>query len=380
MSLYKRNNIYWMEFLHSGRRFRRTTGVSNRRQAEQIEAAFKTQLARGEVGIEDNKPAPTLRGFAQQFVDFVATRHAEKPQTIDFYTRKLAQVLKFEPLRERRLDQIDEALVERYVIWRRKEVSPTTVNRELATLRRLLHIAEEWKVIRRVPRIRLMSGEKQRDFVLSHDDERRYLAAAPEPLKSLAVLLVDTGLRLGEALNLLTSDVHVRPAGGARYGWIHIRDGKSKNAKRNVPLTNRVSNLLMDRLAESSSRWIFPGESGERPILGTSLAHAHIKICRPTVKVGKKSVRRYIFPKDFVLHSLRHTCLTRLGEAGADAFTIMKLAGHSSVTVSQRYVHPTPESMERAFDRLEAFNSEAMERANGAESPQNSPHHLASMS
>ena len=54
MSLYKRNSIYWMEFLHNGRRFRRTTGVSNRRQAEQIEAAFKTQLARGEVGITEH--------------------------------------------------------------------------------------------------------------------------------------------------------------------------------------------------------------------------------------------------------------------------------------------------------------------------------------
>ena len=64
--------------------------------------------------------------------------------------------------------------------------------------------------------IRLLSSEKQRDFVLSHDDKRRYLAATPEALKSLAVLSVDTGLRLGEALDLLTSDVHVQPAGGPR--------------------------------------------------------------------------------------------------------------------------------------------------------------------
>jgi hypothetical protein len=133
-------------------------------------------------------------------------------------------------------------------------------------------------------------------------------------------------------------------------------------------------------LVSSSAKWVSPGESGERPILGTSLAHAHIKVCRPIATVGKKAKRQYIFPKDFVLHSLRHTCLTRLGEASADAFTIMRLAGHSSVTVSQRYVHPTPESMERAFDRLEALNSKAMERANGVESPQNSPHLLASTS
>jgi len=55
--------------------------------------------------------------------------------------------------------------------------------------------------------------------------------------------------------------------------------------------------------------------------------------------------------------------LTRLGEAGADAFTIMKIAGHSSVTVSQRYVHPTPEGMERAFERLENLNAAKFEQA-----------------
>jgi integrase len=58
-------------------------------------------------------------------------------------------------------------------------------------------------------------------------------------------------------------------------------------------------------------------------------------------------------PDDFVVHSLRHTMLTRLGEAGADAFTIMRIAGHSSVSVSQRYVHPTPEGLERAFEQRE---------------------------
>ncbi len=51
--------------------------------------------------------------------------------------------------------------------------------------------------------------------------------------------------------------------------------------------------------------------------------------------------------------------LTRLGEAGSEAFTIMKIAGHSNVTVSQRYVHPTPEAVERAFQRLETLNAQA---------------------
>lgn len=64
-------------------------------------------------------------------------------------------------------------------------------------------------------------------------------------------------------------------------------------------------------------------------------------------------------PLEFVIHSLRHTMLTRLGESGADAFTIMRIAGHSSVTVSQRHVHPSPESLEKAFERLDAMNISA---------------------
>jgi hypothetical protein len=49
--------------------------------------------------------------------------------------------------------------------------------------------------------------------------------------------------------------------------------------------------------------------------------------------------------------------LTRLGEAGVDAFTIMRIAGHSSITVSQRYVHPSPAALERAFEKLENLNA-----------------------
>ncbi len=66
--------------------------------------------------------------------------------------------------------------------------------------------------------------------------------------------------------------------------------------------------------------------------------------------VGK---RRPLFAGDFVLHSLRHTMLIRLGESGVDAFTNMRIAGHSSIVVFQRYIHPTPEAVERAFERLQ---------------------------
>ena len=96
------------------------------------------------------------------------------------------------------------------------------------------------------------------------------------------------------------------------------------------------------------------------PYLVTSLDHLHTKV-RDTLQ----------FPKDCVIHSLRHTFLTRFGEAGADAFTIKKVAGHSSVTISERYIHPTPEGQERAFERFANLNERAKTTAeNDAESLQ----------
>lgn len=56
--------------------------------------------------------------------------------------------------------------------------------------------------------------------------------------------------------------------------------------------------------------------------------------------------------KPFQPYCLRHTALTRLAEAGCDAFTLARIAGHSSITITQRYCHPQADAIERAFRKL----------------------------
>lgn len=366
MSVYKRegSEYYWYKFRFMGRRYQRPARVKNRRQAEKIEAAFRTQLANGEVGLEDQKPAPILQEFVQTFTAFVQDRHANKPATARFYLEKARRLLEWEPLKQARLNHIDELLIERYIGVRLKKVALHSVNHELRTLRRMLHLALEWKIIRTLPKVRLLPGEKSRDFVLDPKTEQAYLAACPPLLRDAATVLVDSGLRLGEAVALRWPDVHLEPAGDGRYGWLYVRDGKSKNATRTVPLTLRANSVLAERLKVKSSEWVFPGDTPDQHILGTSLAHMHARVCRPPKK-GKGKEKDYRFPKEFVLHSLRHTALTRLGEARADSFTIKRLAGHYSVTVSERYVHPTGETVQLAMDRLEENNRRAMEEGSG---------------
>jgi integrase len=355
MSIFKRGRVYWFHFTFNGEHIQRSTKQGNPRVARQMEAAFRTALAKGEVGIFERRPVPTLKDFAQRFIDSIQVRCAAKPRTVEFYAQQLARLLEFEALANARLGEIDEALVETFVQHRIQQVSSASVNRALATLRRLLRLAHEWRVIDRVPRVRLLSGERNREFVLTHAQETKYLSSAPQPLKDAALLIVDTGFRVGEALSLQWRDIHLDGMNVSRFGYVHVREGKTGNAKRNVSLTSRVREMLLERRSTSKSPYVFPGQ-GSGPILVSSLDHAHRKM-RLALKL----------PQAFVLHSLRHTFLTRLGLAGVEAFTIMKLAGHSSVTMSQRYVHPTPQAMEQAVARLEVSNQQALGAASETE-------------
>ena len=185
----------------------------------------------------------------------------------------------------------------------------------------MLRLAHEWREIARVPKIRLLSGERIRDFVLSRKQEESYLAICPQPLHGIALLILETGLRIGEALKMEWADVTLQPVNGARFGFLRVREGKSKTARRIIPLTDRASGMLKPRRESQSSPYVFASREGT-PYLGTSINHLHRNTFAPMVK-GKLSP---IFPGDFVLHSLRHTMLTRLGESGVDAFTIIRIA------------------------------------------------------
>ena len=61
--------------------------------------------------------------------------------------------------------------------------------------------------------------------------------------------------------------------------------------------------------------------------------------------------------RPFVLYTLRHTFLTRLGESGCDAWTLARIAGHSSIAISSRNVHPSEDAVLSAMSRLGGHNS-----------------------
>lgn len=94
--------------------------------------------------------------------------------------------------------------------------------------------------------------------------------------------------------------------------------------------------------------WPAPTRSGHLESSSLKKQHAGTfkRLAEETKKNNTKPVRT------FVLYSLRHTFLTRLGESGCDAWTLARIAGHSSIAMSTRYVHPSEEAVFTALEKL----------------------------
>jgi integrase len=263
MAVYKqaKSKYWWYKFTWNGEPIRQSTKQSNKRVAEQMEAAHRTALAKGEVGIRDKKPVPALKDFAEHdFLPFVRSTFSAKEKTLKYYEYGVKSLLAFEKLASARLDTITTETIGAFIAARKDAgVQISSINRELQSLRRMFHLAQDWgKVEKALPTVRMVPGENHRERVLTSEEEALYFAAAksdamhqhmdPSLLSDVATILLDCGLRPEECFRLRTENVRDRK--------IEIPYGKTDNARRRIPMTPRVQAILDMRLSDSGHAFI----------------------------------------------------------------------------------------------------------------------------
>jgi hypothetical protein len=172
MAVYKqlKSRNWWYKFTFNGEAIRESTKQTNQRMARQMEAAHKAALAKGEVGIRERKPIPTLQDFAKNdFLPYVRASYAPKPKKRAYYECGVKSLLADERLAGERLDAITSEKVAGYVAKRQEAgLQVSSINRELQVLRRMFLLAQEWgKVEKVLPRVRMLSGERHRERVLT---------------------------------------------------------------------------------------------------------------------------------------------------------------------------------------------------------------------
>jgi len=345
MSLYKRGSFWWSRIVRNGESFSRSTKCKNKADAIRIESNW-IQVA--EHGISLHRTLPTtLSYFEKRFFEYIETNVAS-PKTRAYYKTH------FVPLRDSAigncdLQKITSSAIHDWVQARSKDVGPSSVNGSLRTLRRAMRLAHEWNIIKTVPKIRTVKGEKNRDFVIDEKLLAKMLAhkECTVPLKRLLPFLIDTGLRLGEAMSLTWDNVKDKS--------IFIAKGKTKNARRLIPLTPRAQGILeeLKTLKKETQAEKKIAKAETKTETETDEKVTVFALSAFTVSHQFNTLRNEMeLPSDCVLHSCRHTFCTRLGNSGVSAFQIMRLAGHSNVNVSQRYVHEDQQALTDAIAKL----------------------------
>jgi integrase len=335
--IYKRGKkgLYWYKFVWQGQLVRESTKQGNDKVARQMEAAHRTSLAKGEVGIREKKPAPMLKEFLkQEFLPYAETAHISRPRTLRHYKQGSDMLLRSKIV-GLAIDQISDQNAQHFAAEYAR-LSPSGINRGLRTLRRALNLAYQWGRIEKPVRIFLAKGENQRDRVLTDKELHDYLAACPQPWKDCATIIAEEGMRPGEVFVLQWQHIALNDGGGL----IRIADGKSKAARRVLPMTPNVYALVQGR-HEAAGRpaegWVFPSASSEGHFNGDVASKQHTRALKDSCV------------QQFEPYVLRHTALTNLAKKGADAHTLARIAGHSSIVITMRYVHPQADAIERAF-------------------------------
>lgn len=181
-------------------------------------------------------------------------------------------------------------------------------------------------------------------------EEKKYLAACTEPLRSIATILVDTGLRPEECFRLKWECITFNKDGGRIFNEF----GKSNAARRHVSMTKRVRAILFQR-------WTAAGKPQDGWVFAAQKASAgHVvpnTVYEPHLEAIKASGVR-----PFVLYSLRHTALTRLGQGGCSPWTLAQIAGWSNINQSKTYVHPDNDEAAAAIARLDSVSSETNQK------------------
>jgi site-specific recombinase XerD len=368
MSLKKRGKVYWSRVKRDGiMQWQRSTGTSDFRAATKIEDGWIKEFAMRRAGVGT---APTLAMYGEQFLSHLELHHGDKPKTLAYYRGNWATLVKY--LGDVRLDKISGGDVQRFAKARLDEgVGASAVNGGIRTLRKALNLAETtFHLITRAPRISAITGEKSREAVISPEQLARLCDIAragyvgnptadgtgltvasesdtdhypdyvgptgPQPVDGWALMvlvlpfLCDTGLRAGELVNVRWEDV-----GLMGQGSIFVRDGKSKAARRTIPLTPRAKSILAQlAVVKRKDGRVFGHTVGY-------FSHRMTKLVKAAKLAG-----------GYCLHSTRHSFCTNLGAKGVSPYVLCKLAGHSDIKMSARYCHADREQLDAAIALL----------------------------
>lgn len=337
---YKRQDspIYWASFTDTnGKRVRRSTGTTDRKEAAAIEAKWKLEAHQ-----ERQWGRTPDRSIEEVMLMFLQNRSDKRSHSDDLlHARRWRQLLP-----GRTVHSLKPADIHGYIAARKQTgVSNATVNRELAFLAACIGWCNRelgWNLPNPIRGRKLKEAEGRTRW-LSMEEAGKLLDAARSNerapyLADFLTLALNTGMRRGEMLGLEWRRVDLQRR------VISLEAEHTKTGKfRSVPLNDTARAALINRARFRAERcpgspWVFANAAGERI---TCIKRSFATACRVAGV------------EDFRIHDLRHTCAAWLVTAGVPLPEVRDLLGHSTVQMTERYAHLSPDNLRAAVRVLD---------------------------
>jgi len=329
VGIYKRGGKWWIDYYDRDReRVQESSQSSRCADAEALLTLRKSEILRGVY----KRPVKIPFGeFGERYME-----HAKANKRSWLRDEQMLKHLKKFFGTERQLAEIAAADIEGYKLHRKAAVSGSTVNRELALLKRMFNLAIDWDLFLGANPVRKVKFFREFNIglrVVSQTEEEKLLRNAAPYIQDIIRFALNTGLRTGEIFSLLWSQVDLEK------NILNIFAPKTQK-NRTVPINSDARKVLEYWALGKRNESVFYNPETGQPFVDLKAGFA--LACR---KAGIEGV---------TWHTLRHTFASRVLDRGADIVTVQQLLGHSTVTVTMRYTHTNLDSKRAAVAKLES--------------------------
>jgi integrase len=317
--------VYEIDYLVNGKRKRERIGKS-KVAAENRLREVQTQIAEDRYVERDKNAIMALSKVIDWYLDLAEVTSLSSHQRIKDCLSNIVRIIGKDTLiRDISLDEVQ--------LYRKirgnedskkyagKKVSVATVNREIAAIKRTLNLAAEYKKISNNPiaSVKMLPEHNIRERVLTDEEFERLLKAAPEHIKPILIVAFYEPMRFEEIILLKWTELDLKN----EPGFIRLPASRVKGKKKGrvIPMHPRVKDILSSLPSRFKGGRVF---------------HKRGKSFYDFRKSFNQA-KRDADIDDFLFHDFRHCAVTNLRRAGNDIATIMKISGHKTLSMFQRY-------------------------------------------
>ena len=385
-SIYKRGKILWIKYYRNGKPFYESSRSEKVTDAKKLLKSREGSIANGTFhGLKVERIL-----FNELTKDLLTDYRINKRKSLDRVELSVRHLQK--RFRDVKVIHIGSDAIQQYILKRQGEKAENgTINRELTALKRAFTIAAQQtppKVIN-VPHIAMLTENAPRTGYFEHEEYLRLKEALPPYLKPVLTHGYHTGMRLDEILSLQWTQVDMVE------GKITLDAGTTKNDEARIIYlsgelyqTLLTQKILRDEAYPACSYVFFNpvgtqikdfGDAWDTALLkmGRSI-HFKCKGCGEITAISEKKQRKgltcwkcqgkQLTRHDKIFHDLRRTAVRNMVRAGIPERVAMKISGHKTRSVFERYNIVNEEDLKSAAEKVTQLHRDAAERiekANG---------------